>query len=307
MDTFPKSMTTKQAVIATLAYFDLFGIPLTRAEISEFLLFKEPDNQIIDIYLKESPLIHVYDGFYSLQGDENFYLDFFEKKERTKKFWRHVRRYQWLFSICPFIELVCICNSLPIGDIKNNSDIDVFVVARKGKMFTARLFLTIITHIFRLRRHGLKIEKRFCLSFFVTDDSLNLENITLKPYDIYLAYWFHTMQPISGDYEVYEEMVNINQNWLKKYFHNKIPKNKRFFRRRTKKQIQWKDMFENLLDNEKWETKFEKEQLSRANRKSEKLHNRSGTVINSKMLKFHDTDIRSEIREKWVTRIDSLV
>jgi len=296
-------MSTKQAVIATLAYFDIFGIPLTRDEISEHLFIMPPDERQIDIYLKESPLITVHDGFYSLQGDEKFFLNFYDKITRSKKYWKRVKKFQWLFSICPFVELVCVCNSLPINDTNYNSDIDLFIVTKKGKLFIARAFFTFLTHIFRVRRHGAKIEKRFCLSFYICESNLNLENLTLKPFDIYLAYWLKTMQPISGDFEIYEELININSNWIKKYFPHNLPKNKRYFRPRTEKQIKWKEKIEKFLNKEKYEKKMMAWQLSRAKQKSDNLTNKSGTIIQENILKFHNKDIREEVKNTWKKRI----
>jgi len=307
MNVFPKSLTTKQAVIATLAYFDLFGIPLTRAEISEYFFFKEPDEEKIDIYLRESPLVRVHDGYYSLQGNETFYLKFYEKIERSKAYWQRIKRFQWLFSLCPFVKLVCVCNSLPIRDVGQNSDIDLFIVTEKGKMFTARFFITLLTHLFRVRRHGRAIEKRFCLSFYVTESAMDLKPIAQEPYDIYLAYWLKTLQPISGDHELYEKMIRQNEDWIKHYFHNRPPYKKRFFRKRGPKQIKWKERLERWFGKAKWEKRFKGWQLKRAHEKAERLADRSGTIISEDILKFHDRDSRSSVRRDWMERLSELL
>ena len=90
---FPKSMTIKQAVISTLAYFDLFDVPLTREEIYENLFFLNPDQRKIDMYLKESPLIHIHDGYFSLKRNAAFYQHFEGKRRRSKEFWKKVKRW----------------------------------------------------------------------------------------------------------------------------------------------------------------------------------------------------------------------
>ena len=153
---FPKNMTVKQAVLATLASFDLFGVPLTRSEISEHLFFTQPDEEKIDSYLRESPFIRLKEGYYSISGNDDFYECFFEKQSRSLQYWKKVRRTHWLFSICPFIDLICVCNSLPIYAIDEESDIDLFVVAKKNRLFLARLALTVLTTLLGVRRHGTK-------------------------------------------------------------------------------------------------------------------------------------------------------
>lgn len=303
----PKSLSTKQAVIATLAYFDLFGIPLTRAEISEHLFFLEPDEQKIDIYLKESHLIRQHDGYFSLQGDEAFFLNFYKKKQRAKDYWKRVKRYQWLFSICPFVELVAVCNSLPLEDVNENSDIDLFIVVKKGKLFTARFFLTLLTQVFGVRRHGKKVKKRFCLSFYITDEHLNFEPLAQQPFDIYLAYWIKTIEPISGDLQIYENFLKANAEWLKTYFVSESRPRRRFFKKRTEKQETWKARLERWFGADEWEKRFQTNQWNRIQEKYQNLHEKSGTVLSENMLKFHDQDIRGEIKNRWMKRVDALL
>jgi hypothetical protein len=301
-----KNLNTKQAVLATLAYFDLFGIPLSRSEISEYFLFAEPDEKKIDIYLRESPLIHEFDGFYSIQGDEQFYRNFFEKKSRAKKFWKRVRRYQWIFAICPFIEMVAVCNSLPISNVNKDSDIDLLVVTEAKHMFVARYCLTLLTSILRLRRHGKKTRKRFCLSFYLSETKLNLEQIKLEGDDLYLAYWLKTLKPIAGKHRVYRKLIEENQVWLGQYF-NSPSDSRRRFRRRNKLQRRVKKTLEFFLGSERREIKQMNWQLSRAREKYIKLNDKRGTIIKEDILKFHDNDKREEIANAWKLRLKGLL
>ena len=91
-DVFPKNMNMKQAVLSTLAYFDLFGVPLTRSELSEHLFFAQPDEEKINIYLKESPLISASEGYFGLNVNPSLHAEFFEKVQRARQLWKRVRR-----------------------------------------------------------------------------------------------------------------------------------------------------------------------------------------------------------------------
>ncbi len=305
-DVFPKNMTVKQAVLATLAYFDLFGVPLTRSEISEHLFFTLPDEEKITIYLRESPIIQLKAGYYSLSGDDEFYERFFEKQSRALRYWKKVRRYHWLFSICPFIELICVCNSLPIYAVDEESDIDLFVVAKKNRLFLARFALTVLTTLFGVRRHGSKTRERFCLSFYVTEDSLDLKKIALEPYDIYLAYWVKTLEPIAGNYESYQKILSLSRPWLTEYFKT-IEEHRRYFRKAKAWHEEWKQRSEKWLNKDEWEEKAKRSQMRRAREKYFLLKDKSGTVLSDTMLKFHNHDERTEIREKWVNRLNELL
>ena len=305
-DIFPKSLTVKQAVIATLAYFDLFSIPLTRAEISEHLFFATADERKIDIYLKESPLISFYDGYYSIKGDEKLYEEFKQKRKRTKEYWKKVNKYNFLFSFCPFIKLVAVCNSTPISNVDFKSDIDLLVITEKNKMFTARFFLTLFTSILGVRRHGNKTKKRFCLSFYISEDAMNFEDMAHKPYDIYLAYWLKTLEPVAGNYETYEELLLANENWLESYFRT-ITSKRRFFRRRSEEAEKWKERIEKLFASNAWENTFKKWQKNRAEEKYKLLSDQSGTIISDTILKFHDRDRRLDLRKDWAKKLNELL
>lgn len=301
-----KNVTIKQAVLATLAYFEIFEIWLTQEEIIDNLMFIKPDPEKIAIYLRESPLIKEIDGYFSTTNKKDFVLDFknfLGKKERSKKYWKKVRRSLFILNMCPFIKLITVCNSLPINDTKESSDIDLFVVTQPNRMFTARLFLTGLTQIFGIRRHGDKIKKRFCLSFYVTEDNLNLKSINQKPYDIYMAYWIKTMEPLCGDYEVYRKLLDENKETLNSFFYS-VPELKRHFRKRPSK---IKKILEKLFDSDKIEIDQKKYQIKRTNEKFALLKDKSGTIISDNMLKFHDVDLRATVRDQWIHRLQSLL
>lgn len=302
----PEKMTVKQAVLSTLAYFDLFEVPLTRAELSEYLLFDKAEERALDLYLKDTSYVHKREGFLSFRWNAEFWQEWEAKQARTRSVFKKVARWRWLFQLCPFVRLVAVCNSSTIGDTRENSDIDLFVVAKPGRLFTARLGLTLLTSLFGLRRHGSKIRGRFCLSFYVTEEAMDLSAIALPSYDIYLAFWAQSLEPVAGSYATYEAFVAQNEAWLHSYFAH-APKRKRHFRAR-RGLVKFMHHFLELLFNfdavERW---CRSKQWSRALAKFQTLQDKSGTVISDQMLKFHDHDARLEIREEWRKRVEKMV
>lgn len=304
MEFLSKQHTTEQAIISTLAYFDIFEIPLNRSEISEYLLFKNSSEREIDLALNKIPILHTEDGYYSLGLKKNEYE---EKFKRSKEYWQKVDRYRFIFSVCPFIKLVCVCNSLCINDSNENSDIDLLIVAEKNRIFLARLFVTILSSIFGVRRHGNKIKQRFCLSFFVSESNLDFKKIAIKPYDIYLAYWIKTLQPIAGDYQIYKQIMYENKNFLKIYFNNKITFKRKYYKKRNILEKLIKKNMETIFSVQLINKKVREMQLKRAGVKMHNLSNKSGTIINDDMLKFHDNDMREKIRLQWEKKLSLIV
>lgn len=55
--------------------------------------------------------------------------------------------------------MVALCNSRAMGEAEENSDIDLFIIAKKGNLWTARLIVTFLTALLNVRRrntHGLQ-------------------------------------------------------------------------------------------------------------------------------------------------------
>ena len=64
-----------------------------------------------------------------------------------------------LLGLFPQIQMIALCNSRAMGEADANSDIDLFIITKKGNLWTARFIATVITSIFSLRRgntHGLQ-------------------------------------------------------------------------------------------------------------------------------------------------------
>ncbi len=305
------SLPIQQAVLSTLAYFELFEVPLTRSELADYLLFLSPDDAELSLYLKDSSYVHERGGYFSSRTDEDFWQEWEDKKRRSQEFFKKVKRWNWLFSLCPFVRLVGVCNSLPISDVRENSDIDLFVVAKPGKLFTARLTLTILSSLFALRRHGKHVKGRFCLSFYVTEDALDLSPLALRDekeaiFDPYLAFWLRSLEPVAGDYLIYESLLKRNRDWLSPYFHREI-KRKRYFRRPKKILEGVQSALEWLLKSNAVETWCREKQWGRALSKYQQLEDKSGTVISNQILKFHDHDARLGIRTAWQKKLERII
>lgn len=218
------------------------------------------------------------------------------EKEGNESQWSKIYRkkaFRFLpfLRYCPGIRGVLVCNSVAFGTAEKSSDIDLLIITAPKKLWTARVFSTVILHILGVRRHGKKIAGRFCLSFFVTENALNFSHIALPNGDPYLGFWTKTLIPIFGE-EVFRNIQKQNQIFVKYETGEEI----------SDKKIPTGDShFRNLLEHcfkEKAEVFFRKHLFPRTLRKKENLPNTSGTILSDTMLKFHDQDRREEIRKK---------
>jgi len=77
--------------------------------------------------------------------------------------------------LVPFIKMVGLNGSVACGDATEKSDIDFLIIARAGRLYTARAFATFLIQLTGYRRHGDKIAGRICLNCYLSDEYLSIE------------------------------------------------------------------------------------------------------------------------------------
>lgn len=178
-----------------------------------------------------------------------------------EKLWKKVERWKFLFKFVPFLRKIYVCNSLSFGLVDEKSDIDLFVVTKNGRLFTARAVLTLILQVFGLRRHGRLVAGRFCLSFFADESMADLKGLYIKD-DVYGHFWKEKLKL------VYERNGGGGGSGGGKFG----------------------DFIEGKL--RKW-------QMVRAEKKAALIKNGLNIVIGEHVLKFHNNDIREKVRDEY--------
>jgi hypothetical protein len=212
-----------------------------------------------------------------------------------KNLWKKTNRYCRLLRWVPFLRFVGVCNSLAFSRVNAGSDIDLFIIAKTGRLFIVRSIVTLIFQVLGVRRHGDKVAGRFCLSFFVDDEHLDLSEISIER-DIYLAFWVRSMKPVLED-GVYQDFVSAN-SWIDSYFEDiaLIPeKNGSSF---SKLKGFFEFVFFPYLANIV-ESILARWQLKRARLRASSVIDCSGLIVRPGILKFHNIDRRAEYRGRW--------
>jgi len=294
----------KKSILKTLAYFDIFGYALTAEELKRFRYgyTDNPDLQMCDLPTK--------DGFYYLPGrEENVATRQKAVKLQEKKI-KIAKRGIKIISWVPFLRAVFVCNTLSGPGLTEDSDIDVFIIARKGRLWLVRILATLSLRLFGLRTIGKKTKDRICLSFFAADDSLNLSKIAIEN-DVYLMYWLAQLIPIYDPENLLASIQRANQ-WVKEYLPNafapyELSKRWRvdsigfskFFKKLLEKM--WCGGYGDLMEKQAREAQVARMKLNYMSKPG------AGVVMSDQMLKFHENDRRAEYREKWRKNIQYLI
>ena len=184
--------------------------------------------------------------------------------------------------------MIAIVNSLSMYATHEDSDIDLFIVTKPGMIWFVRFFSTLILWKHGVWRKWKDIAGNFCLSFFITTEASNLENIAIEN-DIYLYYWIYYMKPIFQINDTYKQFLRKN-SWVQI---DPIQK---------KENIRYMIYNTNENDSSKltlyrWINKLLRRILIwKTNESYRKLWSPSGIIVSDSILKFHNEDRREVIR-----------
>ncbi|MBI2990350.1 MAG: hypothetical protein HYY51_04190 [Candidatus Magasanikbacteria bacterium] len=306
------------SILKTLAFFDIFDYPLTSQELHTWLwsyedFIVERDFLKFLDSLKQNGELELVSGYVVLPGrgaivhirQQKIWL--LEKKMEIAR--KGIRKLRWV----PFVRAVFVCNTLAFAWPKKDSDIDVFIVTKAGRLWISRFLVSCILSLFGLRRGKTKIQDKLCLSFYVTDNALDISDLVLEEADIYLVYWLARLLPVYDPSQVYSQIMDANV-WIKKYLSQAsfgyrvapgwiVPEAKAQKRARHFFEVMWEGKYGNFLEDQARSL-----QRAKMSRNTNSVQNEPDTrvVINDSRLKFHENDRRAQFKSAWEARCGAL-
>jgi hypothetical protein len=219
----------REAALRVLAFFDVFDFPPTALELWRFSDYQCDFAEFLAFLNENGDFWEKKDEFYFGQGklipdhtksQELFYLVGREalcakRKERAdfaldKK--KKALRVARLFRFIPWIKMIAIGNVIGQDNMKAESDIDIFIITESKRIWITRFITVALIKILGLRPELNNVQDKICLSFFVSADNLNLQNLMIDN-DIYFYFWLANLEPIYDQADFYHRLIQSN-NWL---------------------------------------------------------------------------------------------
>ena len=290
----------RAGIIRTLAFHGAWGYAPTRLQLAMFYdagLSKENfDVSELDRLIEEGVVVES-EAHLALKP---FADQIRQGREREFYFPRKLRRARQVAAYLgrlPWVRAVCLCNTTALGQARDEGDLDFFIIAKAGAIWRTRFFAALPFKLLGARpraelgAQGARQADPVCLSFFITDDSLDLSSFMLPDDDPYFRYWFLSLLPLSED-GVLNELWEQNQKIRERH-----PLAKRWMALDSEKLISK----HKATSPSSWlEGKLKEIQEKQFPESIKQLANRdTRVVIGDQALKFHVDDRREEYRQKY--------
>lgn len=228
----------EQAILDTVRYFDFFQVPLTATQIWRSLIIDRdghgvrwhrqpvPSLALIKDTLSNSTWLarqvtSVW-GYYcwrravpDADNARSYVRRYLHRHALAQQKWKITRRVaRWLAAL-PLVKMIGVTGSLAMFNTNPTSDLDLFVIVAKGRVWLTRLLLILLTEMQgRRRRYWHKqAPDKICLNHYISDDQL-LMNPAI--HNIYTAVSYHQLVLLSGQ-STYQCWQQSNETWLKRW------------------------------------------------------------------------------------------
>ena len=319
----------EKSIIATVCYYDVLNYPLTGFEIYKYLInvdfIKRHNDKALKQFQNDRADISFYDvietlenslelrkiifqrnGFYFLKGRDEIIKKHIWRKKIADEKWKKARRIIWFFEGIPFIRMITVSGSLALGNTCRESDLDLLIVTKTGRIWTCRTLVTFLTILLGVHRHGNVTRDKICLNHYIIDKSLEIPFKSL-----YNAQSYARLVPIiDKNGFVFRQFQKAN-SWIKDYliFWPESRKGNLRIVRRNKGLSIFAECLEMVLNNrignsiEKILAKYEKERIEK-----NPLKGKPGgrIVADDTQLEFHPNSPEVRIIQGFNARMKKL-
>lgn len=228
----------EQYVFDTIRYFDIFEMPVTAVQIWRSLVVDRVGTGVrwhgqhavslrqVRETLQQSSWLRARVkgkwGYWALGGSAKAAGGM--RRYVRQRLMRHIlAQYKWKIARgvmrglipLPFVRMVGVTGSLALWHARPQSDFDLFIIVRRGRIWTARLLLMLVTQLWGRRRKYWEGEApdKVCLNHYITDDALLMAP---QMRSMYTAMLYARLIPVFG-LKVYRRWLAINGTWIRRW------------------------------------------------------------------------------------------
>lgn len=124
------------------------------------------------------------------------------------KRWRKINLIAWYLQLTPFIRFIAITGSMAFNLAKDESDINIFIIARAKRIWTCFYFSRLLLKLMWQLRTSEKKAGKICPNHYVTD-----EYLIINPQNAYFAQQYSHLIPIFDEKHLCTKFFTANK-WM---------------------------------------------------------------------------------------------
>jgi predicted nucleotidyltransferase len=126
----------------------------------------------------------------------------------------HKKAHRWakILGRCPGVRAIFLSGSVAEGRGTKESDIDFFIIAKSGQIWTARFFTFLVLKIFNQLAKPHHHAGKICPNHFIADHQLKIIE-----QDLYSAKLFTHNIPLYDPQAIFLTFVHENKEWVKAF------------------------------------------------------------------------------------------
>ena len=207
---------SKQAILKTLHYADIFHYPLEIDEIYKYLvepLAADVLEGVLAQITADKELICA-DGFYCLPGREGI----IELRKRREVYSRSkikkAKRVASILKFIPWIKLIGVTGALAVENSEEGDDIDLMIVTASQRLWLTRGLVVVFLLLTRQYRRPGKIKDKICPNLMLSEEALEFPD-----HDLFTAHEIVQMRSIYDRGNTYQKFLQAN-SWIKDFLPN---------------------------------------------------------------------------------------
>lgn len=207
-----RSSCIQLSILRTIAFFDVLNYAPTWIECSSWIEWdggsgfdrqSPPSSQELldarDQLVREGKLEFAFGRVacaHRLAPLASLMMDRMPLMARKLRHARHAAK--WILRSAG-VRYIALVNTTALGQARDEGDLDFFVIVKHGTIWSTRLLSGFPYRIAGKLSGKNAVPDAVCLSYFISDESLDLSSHLLMPDDPYYRYWFCSMLPLYDD------------------------------------------------------------------------------------------------------------
>src|SRR3989344_1293871 len=283
-------LTTREYLLATVAYADIFEYPLTEDDAYYWFIQKIRAKNFRAL---RHPGVARHQNFLFLKGRKKILATYSTRRKISMGKWHIARAVGFWLRFIPTIKLVGVTGGLAVNNAGLHDDIDLFFITSHSTLWISRLLATIVVELLGKRRkpEDRVVTDKICLNMFMSEDALRLPG---GDQDLFAAHEVLQMEPLWGRGDSHWQFLRANV-WVKTFLPVAWDIKRSARNNHPKNTYLWTQLSVVVLRFFELPAKGVQLWYMRRRRKNE--------IITRGVLRFHPHDARAWIRNKFTVRL----